>query len=86
MTAIPSNTTPTSSVSVATGVTLLPANLSGPINHNGTPVTLLLSPITESDSNSAHSTLQAGTPATKALANAVLPDWRTSMKSIELPR
>lgn len=42
-------------------------------NPNGTPVTLFLSPIKESDSNSAHSTLQAGTPATNALA-----DWRNS--------
>lgn len=57
-------------VSVATGVALIPANLP---NTNATPVTLFLSPIKESDSNSAHSTLQAGTPTTNALA-----DWRNS--------
>lgn len=73
------NTTTTTPVGLTTGLTLVPANLSSQLSHqNGTPVTLLLSPINESDSNSAHSTLQAGTPATNALANAVLPDWRTS--------
>lgn len=35
--------------------------------------TLLLSPIKEMDSNSTHNTLQAGHPATAALAQAVLP-------------
>lgn len=61
-------------MSVATGVALIPANLPDLPNQNATPVTLFLSPIKESDSNSAHSTLQAGTPATNALA-----DWRNSM-------
>lgn len=60
-------------MSVATGVALIPANLPDLPNPNATPVTLFLSPIKESDSNSAHSTLQAGTPATNALA-----DWRNS--------
>lgn len=55
---------------LATGVALIPANLPDLPNQN---VTLFLSPIKESDSNSAHSTLQAGTPATNALA-----DWRNS--------
>lgn len=61
-------------VSVANGVALIPANLQSK-NNNGVQVNLLLAPITE-DSNSAHSTLQAGTPATNALANAVVPQWR----------
>ncbi|XP_031631202.1 bestrophin-1 isoform X2 [Contarinia nasturtii] len=65
------STTPT--MSVATGVALIPANLQ---NTNATPVTLFLSPIKESDSNSAHSTLQAGTPATNALA-----DWRNTISN-----
>lgn len=60
-------------MSMATGVALIPANLPDLPNQNSTPVTLFLSPIKESDSNSAHSTLQAGTPATNALA-----DWRNS--------
>lgn len=64
------------SMSVATGVALIPANLPDMQNTNATPVTLYLSPIKESDSNSAHSTLQAGTPATNALA-----DWRNSTYS-----
>lgn len=64
--------TPASTVSVGAGLTLIPANLQ--TNPN---VTLLLQPIKEAaDSNSAHSTLQAGTPATNALANTVLSDWR----------
>lgn len=63
----------TAPMSVATGVALIPANLQDLPNQNATPVTLLLSPIKESDSNSAHSTLQPGTPATNALA-----DWRNS--------
>lgn len=57
---------------ISTGVALIPANLPVDPNQNATPVTLFLSPIKESDSNSAHSTLQGGT-ATNALA-----DWRNS--------
>lgn len=57
-------------IGVTTGVTLIPAQLQDLSNQN---VTLFLSPIKESDSNSAHSTLQAGSPATNALA-----DWRNS--------
>lgn len=62
----------TAPLSVATGVALIPGNLH---DQNATPVTLFLSPIKESDSNSAHSTLQAGTPATNALATNAI-DWR----------
>lgn len=68
----------TSPVNIADGVKLLPANLQ--TNSN---VTLLLQPIKESDSNSAHSTLQAGAPATNALANTVLTDWRNRKLSFE---
>lgn len=67
-------------VSVTTGVALIPANLPDLSNQNATPVTLFLSPIKESDSNSAHSTLQAGSPATNALA-----DWRNSKLSYIIP-
>lgn len=67
----------TSTMSMATGVALIPANLPDLPNPNATPVTLFLSPIKESDSNSAHSTLQAGSPATNALA-----DWRNSTYSV----
>lgn len=67
-------------VSVTTGVALIPANLPDLSNQNATPVTLFLSPIKESDSNSAHSTLQAGSPATNALA-----DWRNSKFSYITP-
>ncbi|XP_055321351.1 bestrophin-4 [Sitodiplosis mosellana] len=63
-------------MSMTTGVALIPANLPDLPNPNATPVTLFLSPIKESDSNSAHSTLQAGTPATNALA-----DWRNTLNN-----
>lgn len=64
---------PGTTMSMATGVTLIPGNLTDLPNATATPVTFYLSQIKESDSNSAHSTLQAGTPTTNALA-----DWRNS--------
>lgn len=71
---LPSMANVSTPMSVATGVALIPSNLSDLPNPNATPVTLFLSPIKESDSNSAHSTLQAGSPTTNALADA----WRKS--------
>lgn len=69
------NVATTQPMSVATtGVALIPANLPDLSNPNATPVTLFLSPIKESDSNSAHSTLQGGT------ASSTLADWRNSMQ------
>lgn len=75
---------------VASGVTLMAQQLPTStvytgMNGNDVPVlgTLFLSPINELDSGSVHNTLQAGSPTTNALANAVLPatlqantDWR----------
>lgn len=75
--------------SVASGVALMAQQLptySG-MNTNDVSVlstTFYLTPIKESDSGSVHNTLQAGSPTTNALANAVLPaalqantDWNT---------
>lgn len=74
---------------VASGVALMPQHLSTtyPNLNNDMPVTLgtfFLSPIKEQDSGSVHNTLQAGNPATAALAKAIIPatlqsntDWRT---------
>lgn len=67
-------------MSVATGVALIPAHLQDLPNSNATPVTLFLSPIKESDSNSAHSTLQGGT------ATSTLADWRNINNSPSLTR
>lgn len=79
------------SSSVASGVTLMAQQLQTSVytgmNSNDVPMvgTLLLSPISELDSGSVHNTLQAGSPTTNALANAVLPatlqtstDWRSN--------
>lgn len=69
-----------SGTTVASGVALMAQQLATtpamyPSSNENVPVlgTLLLSPIKEMDSNSAHNTLQAGHPATAALAQAVLP-------------
>lgn len=70
LTSIP-NMAAAQQMSVATGVALIPAHLQDLPNSN---VTLFLSPIKESDSNSAHSTLQGGT------ATSTLTDWRNSMQ------
>ncbi|CAD7083458.1 unnamed protein product [Hermetia illucens] len=69
-----------SGTTVASGVALMAQQLATtpamyPSSNENVPVlgTLLLSPIKEMDSNSAHNTLQAGHPTTAALAQAVLP-------------
>lgn len=72
---------------VASGVALMPQQLNSayPNLNNDMPVTLgtlLLSPIKEQDSGSVHNTLQAGSPTTVALANAIPTmqsnaDWRS---------
>lgn len=83
--------TSTTGTTVANGVTIMPSSLSGSnlgavINGNSAPVvtTLILTPIKEQDSGSAHNTLHAGNPATQALASSVFStqlqpntDWRT---------
>lgn len=81
--------TSTSATTVANGVTIMPGNLQGSnlgagMNGNNGPVvtTLILTPIKEQDSGSAHNTLHAGSPATRALASTVFstqlqPNWRT---------
>lgn len=84
-------TTSTSGATVANGVTIMPGNLPGSnlgagLNGNNAPVvtTLILTPIKEQDSGSAHNTMHAGNPATQALASTVFStqlqpntDWRT---------
>lgn len=83
--------TSTSTTTIANGVTIMPGNLQGSnmgagMNGNNGPVvtTLILTPIKEQDSGSAHNTLHAGSPSTRALASTVFStqlqpntDWRT---------
>lgn len=75
---------PTSTTTnISSGLALLPQTLTSSYSSELPVVgTLLLSPIKEQDSGSVHNTLQAGSPQTAALANAILPqlqgaDWRT---------
>lgn len=62
----------TTTSGITSGVALIPQHLGA---------TLFLSPIKEQDSGSVHNTLQAGSPAAKALANTITlqpnADWRT---------
>lgn len=81
-------TTAPTGTPVSNGVTIMPSNLPGSnlgagINGNNVVTTLILTPIKEQDSGSAHNTLHAGSPATQALASAVFStqlqpntDWR----------
>lgn len=71
--------------STASGVAVVAQNLSKnplvyPTDDKFTSCHLLLSPIKESDCSSSNNTLQPGSPATAALAQACLPkNFQTSL-------
>lgn len=74
---------PTSTTTnITSGVALLPHSLASS-SDQAVHGTIFLTPIKEQDSGSVHNTLQAGSPTTAALANAILPqlqantDWQT---------
>lgn len=67
------STTPTTGIGVVSQMLATNPSIYPSMNQSDLPlVGLLLTPIKETESNSVNSTLQAGNPATQALANSVL--------------